>query len=180
MNQLIREQTSRSLCLIDEFGKGTAPTDGMSLLASCIKFFSQLGTKVFFILHFTEIFKVLDISLYPNIEAFKMVVHKEENSNDETDEFMTPLFKLQLGISDSSGGINCAKMAGVKEEVLFRAEVIYRCLVESVAVPFRRTKKQYAVDGISNLLVLKHFFSPTTDEACSWTDASAEQTELMR
>ena len=34
---MLRASTSRSLLLIDEFGKGTQPEDGVSLLAASIR-----------------------------------------------------------------------------------------------------------------------------------------------
>lgn len=40
------------------------------------------------------------------------------------DEQAIPLFKLETGVSSSSAGLACAKMAGVKEAVIIRAQEI--------------------------------------------------------
>jgi DNA mismatch repair ATPase MutS len=39
-------RTEKSLCLIDEFGKGTAPVDGIALLATTIRYFIRNRAKV--------------------------------------------------------------------------------------------------------------------------------------
>jgi DNA mismatch repair protein MSH5 len=52
---MLSQSTSKSLCLVDEFGKGTAPLDGMALVAAIIHHFTQTSTRVFFILHFYEV-----------------------------------------------------------------------------------------------------------------------------
>ena len=61
MSKILKYATRQSLCLIDEFGKGTSPTDGMALLAAVIKHFTQQQhqqhqqSRCIFVLHFTEI-----------------------------------------------------------------------------------------------------------------------------
>jgi DNA mismatch repair ATPase MutS len=165
--KVLMEQTPRSLCLIDEFGKGTAPVDGMALLAACVHFFAQRSTKCLFVLHFTEILsdEIINLLRYPNIETFKMVVHQELNSEDDKDDLVTPLYKLQIGVSDSSGGIYCAKIAGVPADICDRAQEIKQCLDARTVIPLRKSKKRLALGEISNLLLLKQFFSPTTYES---------------
>ena len=53
--KMIKSHTSRSLCLIDEFGKGTTPVDGIALLATTIKHFTKTKGRAIFALHFTEV-----------------------------------------------------------------------------------------------------------------------------
>jgi DNA mismatch repair protein MSH5 len=46
MSKILKYHIRQSLCLIDEFGKGTTPTDGMALLlAAVIKHFSAPAEK---------------------------------------------------------------------------------------------------------------------------------------
>lgn len=64
---MLSQCTPKSLCLIDEFGKGTASVDGsssyvhglidegMALLAAIIHHFLQHRTRTFIILHFYEV-----------------------------------------------------------------------------------------------------------------------------
>ncbi|CAM9928524.1 unnamed protein product [Ascophyllum nodosum] len=53
---MVRGGTERSLLLIDEFGKGTAPADGIGLVAALVRHLSQTRRKCLFTLHFHEIF----------------------------------------------------------------------------------------------------------------------------
>ncbi len=44
VSKMLTARTPRTLCLIDEFGKGTMPVDGIALLAACVKHFAATGT----------------------------------------------------------------------------------------------------------------------------------------
>jgi DNA mismatch repair protein MSH5 len=60
MSRLLKAHTSKSLCLVDEFGKGTSPVDALSLLASTIEHFCQPNdnrnsSRCLFALHYTEV-----------------------------------------------------------------------------------------------------------------------------
>ncbi|CAM9312678.1 unnamed protein product [Choristocarpus tenellus] len=58
VSSMVRNSTERSLLLIDEFGKGTAPTDGVSLMAATIRHLAQRRScKALLTLHFHEIFR---------------------------------------------------------------------------------------------------------------------------
>jgi len=83
LKRMLDTFTSRSLCLIDEFGKGTAPVDGMALLAATIMhFYRTPPCRVLFTTHFLEIFHkdVVDISALSSITTFKMDTYDNHNS----------------------------------------------------------------------------------------------------
>lgn len=77
-SRMLANHSPRSLCLLDEFGKGTAPVDGIALLAATVRFFVKCRGRVVFVLHFTEI--IHDLILNPqdmsSIQCFKMETHK--------------------------------------------------------------------------------------------------------
>jgi len=77
ISQMLNASTKRSLCLIDEFGKGTNPVDGISLLAATIKHFARKGGLAMFVLHFTEILhdKILTPFDMEAISCFRMEMH---------------------------------------------------------------------------------------------------------
>ena len=71
VSRMLQSHTSRSLCLIDEFGKGTSPIDGIALLGTTIRHFIENKAKVFCVLHFTEIFHscILDLDDHDSLAS---------------------------------------------------------------------------------------------------------------
>lgn len=76
--KMLKTHTPRTLCLIDEFGKGTTPVDGIALLATTIKHFTLSKAKAIFVLHFTEILHpdILNGVAMQSINTFCMETHK--------------------------------------------------------------------------------------------------------
>ena len=76
MSRMLRLHTSRSLCLVDEFGKGTMPVDGIALLAATVKHFAAAHHKgaAMFVLHFTEILhdQILSEEVMRSVSCFRM------------------------------------------------------------------------------------------------------------
>jgi DNA mismatch repair protein MSH5 len=128
VSQMLANSTSRSLCLIDEFGKGTSPIDGIALLATTIKHFVNKPSKSLFVLHFTEVMHedILSTTIKSKLNTFKMETYThpinkedidglnslEDLQKEEREYESTPLFKLKLGTAESSEGIPCARTAG--------------------------------------------------------------------
>ena len=77
---MLRIRTRKSLCIVDEFGKGTAPVDGIALLAATVRHFTAHGGKALFVLHFTEIVhpSVLDAQTMGRLSCFCMETHKQQ------------------------------------------------------------------------------------------------------
>lgn len=110
--------TENSLILFDELGRGTATYDGMSLAQSILEYISKnLHCKTLFSTHYHEL-----TSLERTITSMKNVhvSAKEENGN------ITFLHKIKTGAVDKSYGIHVAKLAGMPEELLKRAEDILK------------------------------------------------------
>jgi DNA mismatch repair protein MSH5 len=140
ISKIIRTHTPRTLCLIDEFGKGTTPIDGISLLATCIKHFISNKAKVLFVVHFTEVLHkdIIDCTLYKDsIQSFQMemLIDKDmETNNDFRELEATPMYKLGLGIAPSSEGLLCAKAAGMKDSILQRALNIKESMTNKIRI----------------------------------------------
>jgi len=110
--------TENSLILFDELGRGTATYDGMSLAQSILEYISKnIHCKTLFSTHYHEL-----TSLERTITSMKNVhvSAKEENGN------ITFLHKIKTGAVDKSYGIHVAKLAGMPEELLQRAEDILK------------------------------------------------------
>ena len=61
MSNMMRHSTRRSLCLVDEFGKGTNAQDGISFLYACLRHFLDRGRECPRLLactHYTELLEL--------------------------------------------------------------------------------------------------------------------------
>lgn len=122
ISKMLKYHTSHSLCLIDEFGKGTNPFDGMALLSSIINHFVTTKVKAVFVTHFTEIIneEILGKESFTSLNIFRMET-LETSEEDIYHSQLVPLFKLKLGLNSSSEGILCAQTMGVPQDVIERA-----------------------------------------------------------
>eukprot|EP00752_Nemacystus_decipiens_P013400 g11865.t1 len=81
---MVRSSSPRSLLLIDEFGKGTSPSDGIGLVAALLRHLSRGRRKCLFTLHFHEIFSLGLVKVHgpddmrtelQDVSVFRMDVH---------------------------------------------------------------------------------------------------------
>jgi DNA mismatch repair protein MSH5 len=137
----INGSTSKTLILVDEFGKGTNELDGQSLVAALIKYWSDMpkmsSPHVYFSTHFYEIlarFETID-SLRENNNlnidylTFNFMIDKDELRH-ELNRFMLKekliyLFTLRKGITNSSHAIQIASRIGIDDSIIKRACQIY-------------------------------------------------------
>ena len=118
MGTILRLAGPGSLVLIDEFGKGTSPASGIALLAAAIMSLAKSGAKVICTTHFIETFSMgMLIDGQDGIKALKMAVKIPDHQSD----LALPLFKLENGVADSSAGLVCARMAGLRQGIVDRA-----------------------------------------------------------
>jgi DNA mismatch repair protein MSH5 len=74
VSKVVMNSTTKSLLLIDEFGKGTNEKDGLALLIAIIEHFCSRNMSspiVFIITHFHSIFEILRPSFYLNRKSIK-------------------------------------------------------------------------------------------------------------
>ncbi|MBQ2409079.1 MAG: DNA mismatch repair protein MutS [Bacilli bacterium] len=117
-NRAIKTATKNSLVLFDELGRGTATFDGMALAQSIIEYISKnIGCKTFFSTHYHELTD-LDQTL-KDLKNIHVSAH-EENGN------ITFLHKIKEGSVDKSYGIYVAKLAGLPESLIARANEILK------------------------------------------------------
>ncbi|HEL1606447.1 TPA: DNA mismatch repair protein MutS [Streptococcus suis] len=119
-NKAVRLATDRSLILFDELGRGTATYDGMALAQSIIEYIhDKIGAKTLFATHYHEL-----TDLSQTLEHLENV----HVSTWEKDGQVTFLHKIAQGPADKSYGIHVAKIAGMPEELLERADRILQTL----------------------------------------------------
>ena len=109
----LRNATKNSLILFDELGRGTSTYDGMSLAGSIIEYIANtIKCKTLFSTHYHEL-----TDMENKIPGIKNV----HVSISESDGDITFLHKVMDGSVDKSYGINVAKLAGLPNNVIKRA-----------------------------------------------------------
>ncbi|KAF4462913.1 dna mismatch repair msh5 [Fusarium albosuccineum] len=171
----MRTSTSRSLVLVDEFGKGTKGDDGSGLLASLLDHFLSLGTggpRLLAATHFHEIFEGEYLSHHRGLYLAHMNVRVDWDAPQIEDQ-VTYLFSLAYGHSTSSFGGRCAALNGVPTAVVDRAESIAQLLARNEdlgAICTRLTRaEEHQLEKAETAarLFLGHVFDETSgDERC--------------
>ena len=119
---ILKDATSRSLVILDEIGRGTSTYDGLSIAWAVAEYIAdpeKVGCKTLFATHYHEL-----IELEEKIEGIKnySIAVKEKG------EDIIFLRKIIEGGTDESYGIHVAKLAGVPNTVVTRANKILRSL----------------------------------------------------
>ena len=115
-NNALMHATDRSLILFDEIGRGTATYDGMALAQAIIEYIHEhLRAKTLFSTHYHEL-----TALETTLSRLKNVHVGATEKNGE----LVFLHKVSAGPADKSYGIHVAKLAGMPEDLLKRADQI--------------------------------------------------------
>jgi DNA mismatch repair protein MutS len=120
---IINNITSKSLILLDEIGRGTSTYDGISIAWSIAEFLhnSHYTPKTLFATHYHEL-NELENKL-PRVKNFHI-------TNKEVGNKVIFLRKLAAGGSKHSFGIHVAKMAGMPQPLIQRANEVLKQLEE--------------------------------------------------
>jgi DNA mismatch repair protein MutS len=121
---ILNNISNRSLILLDEIGRGTSTYDGVSIAWSISEYLhehKQHRAKVLFATHYHELNDMA--SQFPRIKNFHVSVKEIDNK-------VLFLRKLAPGGSEHSFGIHVARMAGMPQQVLQRAEEVLLQLEE--------------------------------------------------
>lgn len=120
---ILKRATKRSLILLDEVGRGTSTFDGISIAWAITEdIHDRIGARTIFATHYHEL---TDLSLTkPRIKNYSVSV---KEFNDE----IIFLYKLVPGGTSLSYGIHVARLAGIPEDVIKRAQEILKNLMET-------------------------------------------------
>ena len=114
----IKNATVNSLILFDELGRGTATFDGMSLAQAILEYIhNKIGAKTLFSTHYHEL---------TDLEKELKKLKNKHVSAEEDEGNIIFLHKVKDGSVDKSYGINVAKLAGLPDEVINRADSILK------------------------------------------------------
>lgn len=118
---ILNNISERSLVLLDEIGRGTSTYDGISIAWAIAEYLHQhpSGPKTLFATHYHELNEMTDI--LPRIKNFNVSV-KELKDN------VLFIRKLVEGGSAHSFGIHVAKMAGMPQTVILKAQKLLKKL----------------------------------------------------
>ncbi|MDH7445291.1 DNA mismatch repair protein MutS [Aquimarina sp. 2201CG14-23] len=121
---ILNNISDRSLVLLDEIGRGTSTYDGISIAWAISEFLHEhpAKPKTLFATHYHELNEMCET--FDRIKNYNVAV-KELKDN------VLFLRKLVPGGSEHSFGIHVAKMAGMPQQVLYRANKMLKKLEKS-------------------------------------------------
>ena len=138
---ILNNISNRSLVLLDEIGRGTSTYDGVSIAWSIAEYLHEHPihrAKVLFATHYHELNDMA--SQFKRIKNYHVSV-KEVNNK------ILFLRKLKEGGSEHSFGIHVARMAGMPQKVLNRAEEVLQQLEETHGSKKEKSIKKKPADG---------------------------------
>lgn len=120
VSQILRGATRNSLILLDEIGRGTSTYDGMSIARAVVEYIDKhIHAYTLFATHYHELSVMASESSH--IKNYTVSV-REKGKN------ITFLRRIIPGSADRSYGIHVARLAGLPQELLDRAETILKGL----------------------------------------------------
>ena len=160
---ILRNATKKSLIILDEIGRGTSTFDGLAIAWAVVEHIANvknIGAKTLFATHYHEL-----TELEGKIQGVKnyCIAVKEQG------EGIVFLRKIVRGGADRSYGIQVARLAGVPEVVLGRADELAGMLsandlnnkTRSVLESNTREKKEEEMSGAVSQISIFDFMNKT-------------------
>lgn len=156
VSNIIRDATSKSLIILDEVGRGTSTYDGLSIAWAVVEYIAtKIKAKTLFATHYHEL-----TQLAHNFKEVKnMTISAEEKGDD-----IVFLRKIIEGSTNKSYGIQVARLAGINNEIINRANEILSIIEGSHEIDINSApkdnlkqlnlldyKKDYFIDRILNI-----------------------------
>ena len=141
-SSILNNLSNRSLILLDEIGRGTSTYDGISIAWAIAEFIHEhpkFKAKTLFATHYHELNEMTN--RFDRIKNFNVSVK-------EVGKKILFLRKLVEGGSEHSFGIHVAKLAGMPEQVLLRAEDMLSQLEASHELADKKTPKSKKVKEV--------------------------------
>ena len=111
---ILHAATKRSLVIMDEVGRGTSTEDGLAIARAVSEYLlDTIGCKTFFATHYHELSRME----HRKLKMLCMDVREQNGS-------VVFLRKVKEGVTENSYGIHVAKLAGIPQNVIDRANVI--------------------------------------------------------
>ncbi|MHA0855305.1 DNA mismatch repair protein MutS [Paenibacillus sp. CMAA1364] len=119
---MTEKATAKSLIIIDELGRGTSTSEGMAIAQAVIEFVhDQIGCKALVSTHFHELSHMED-----SLDGLRNYSMSVQESGDKV-HFLR---KLVRGAAGSSYGVYCARLAGLPDSIIHRANMLLEGVVQ--------------------------------------------------
>ena len=160
VSNILNNATVNSLLILDEVGRGTSTYDGLSIAWSvCEYIVKNIKAKTLFATHYHELTQLKE----SHDEITNLTISVIEKNNE-----VIFLRKLVEGITNKSYGIEVAKLAGIKKEVIENAKIILKMIEKNHKIiitskednkekqlDFNNYKKEHIIDMLKDLNVEK-------------------------
>ncbi len=168
---ILNNATEQSLVILDEIGRGTSTLDGLSLAWAIAENLAERGCRTMFATHYHELTTLADrddgiINLHVTVREWK-------------DEIVF-LYGIKEGRTDRSYGIHVAKIAGVPNAVVNRANE----LLETLSVHTQQASRESAHSPAPQMSLFTSYLPSPLLEELKAIDLNAispmESFELLR
>jgi len=130
---ILNNLTPRSLVILDEVGRGTSTSDGLSLAWALAEYMHAQKVRTLFATHFHELVELAQ--QHEGIKNYNVAVKEWKDK-------IIFLHKIIPGGSDDSYGIYVAKLAGIPTSIIKRSKEILSEIEIGTSSPFRNSQQQ--------------------------------------
>ena len=116
---ILRRATGRSFIIFDEIGRGTATYDGMAIAQAVLEHLDGLSARTLFATHYHELTCLVGDGPEKLNNVSCLTIDVREHNNE-----IIFMHRIVSGVANRSYGIHVAKMAGMPESVVKRAESV--------------------------------------------------------
>ena len=118
---ILNRATNRSFIIFDEIGRGTATYDGMAIAQAVLEYLDELQPRTLFATHYNELTRLVMSDSMHHVSCLTIDVREHNNE-------IIFMHKIVSGVANRSYGIHVAKMAGMPQSVVARAECVLSAL----------------------------------------------------
>lgn len=147
VKNILDNATVNSLVLLDEVGRGTSTSDGLSIAQAISEYiYDKIGCKTLFATHYHELIALEN--QFAGLKNYHMSVNKESGNL----EFIR---KIKEGGLSESYGIDVAKLAGIPDSVINRARDILELIdgktQEKLQEDNKKDKNNHVIEELMSL-----------------------------